>query len=168
MSIATNLKILRKDAGLTQRELAEKVGLPLRSIINYENGLREPNSKAMAALERYFNVSGEFLRGDVDRATFFENSDMVLDGLDQVVAQFSRFKTKFLISNQDEQLFVASVLAKAIELITDNLLLHDVSVELTLQEIIEPLSAVFDLNAAGRAELSKRANELRQLSQYKK
>lgn len=64
MSIAVNLKMLRKNAGLTQRELAQKVGLPLRSIINYENGLREPNSKAMATLERYFNVSGEYLRGE--------------------------------------------------------------------------------------------------------
>lgn len=69
MSIAENLKILRKDAGLTQRELAQKVGLPLRSIINYENGLREPNSKAMAALERYFKVSGEFLRGESSERT---------------------------------------------------------------------------------------------------
>lgn len=69
MSIATKLKILRKDAGLTQRELAQKIGLPLRSIINYENGLREPNSKAMAALERYFKVSGEYLRGESDERT---------------------------------------------------------------------------------------------------
>ncbi len=64
MSIAENLKTLRKESGLTQRELAQNVGLPLRSIINYENGLREPNSKAMAILERYFNVTGEYLRGE--------------------------------------------------------------------------------------------------------
>lgn len=64
MSIATNLKLLRKDANLTQREFAQKIGLPLRSIINYENGLREPNSKAMAALECFFNVSGAYLRGE--------------------------------------------------------------------------------------------------------
>lgn len=64
MSIATNLKTLRKNAGLTQRELAQKAGLPLRSIINYENGLREPNSKAMVTLEQFFKVSGEVLRGN--------------------------------------------------------------------------------------------------------
>lgn len=64
MSIAENLKMLRKESGLTQRELAQNVGIPLRSIINYENGLREPNSKAMAVLERYFNVTGEYLRGE--------------------------------------------------------------------------------------------------------
>lgn len=79
MSIATNLKKLRKDAGLTQQELAQKVGLPLRSIINYENGLREPNSRAMAALERYFNVSGECLRGESDQGVkpVVSNSDLL-------------------------------------------------------------------------------------------
>ena len=66
MSIAKNLKELRKEAGLTQRGLAQETGIPLKSIINYENGLREPNSRAMAALERYFKVSGEFLRGETD------------------------------------------------------------------------------------------------------
>ena len=66
MSIAKNLKVLRKETGLTQRGLAQETGIPLKSIINYENGLREPNSKAMAALERYFKVSGEFLRGETD------------------------------------------------------------------------------------------------------
>lgn len=168
MNIAERLKELRIAAGVTQKELASSTGIALQSIINYENGRREPNSKAMVALERYFNVSGEFLRGEVDRTTFFENSDMVLDGLDQVVAQFLVFRTKYLISNQDEQLFAASVLAQMIELITENLLLRNTPVELTLQEIVGPLSAVFDLNAAGRTELSKRADELRQLSQYKK
>ena len=67
MPVSDNLKSLRKNAGLTQKELAEKSGLPLRSIINYENGLREPNSKAMAALERFFGVSGEYLRGEEDK-----------------------------------------------------------------------------------------------------
>lgn len=168
MNIAGRLKELRLAAGVTQKELAASTGIALQSIINYENGRREPNSKAMVALERYFNVSGEYLRGEVDRSAFLENSDMVLDGLDQVVAQFLSFRTKYLISNQDEQLFAASVLTQVIELITENLLLHNAPVELTLQEVIDPFSAAFDLNATGRAELSKRADELRQLSQYKK
>lgn len=168
MSVATNLKLLRKDAGLTQRELAQKVGLPLRSIINYENGLREPNSKAMAALERYFNVSGEYLRGEIDKAVFFENSDAVNDGLDQVIAQIQRFKGEYLVSDQAEQLLAAFALAQATELITKNLLHQNKPVELSQQEIIGPLSAVFNLNAAGRSELVKRAEELLQLSQYRK
>ncbi len=66
MNIAAQIKNLRLSKGITQRELAEQTGIALQSIINYENGRREPNSKAMAALERYFKVSGEFLRGETD------------------------------------------------------------------------------------------------------
>lgn len=63
MNIAGRLKELRVSAGVTQKELATSTGIALQSIINYENGRREPNSKAMVALERYFNVTGEYLRG---------------------------------------------------------------------------------------------------------
>ncbi len=66
MNIAAQIKNLRLSKGITQKELAEQTGIALQSIINYENGRREPNSKAMAALERYFKVSGEFLRGETD------------------------------------------------------------------------------------------------------
>lgn len=66
METASRLKALRTESGITQRELADAIGVALQSIINYENGRREPNSKAMAALERYFNVSGEYLRGESD------------------------------------------------------------------------------------------------------
>ena len=66
MNIAAQIKNLRLSKGITQKELAEQTGIALQSIINYENGRREPNSKAMAALERYFGVSGEFLRGETD------------------------------------------------------------------------------------------------------
>ena len=64
MNIAVRLKELRVSAGITQKELATSTGIALQSIINYENGRREPNSKAMVALERYFNVTGEYLRGE--------------------------------------------------------------------------------------------------------
>ena len=70
MGVAQRLKDLREAAGLSQAELARETGLTRKSIINYENGYREPNSKAMAALERYFHVSGEFLRGDLDAQRF--------------------------------------------------------------------------------------------------
>ena len=66
MNTANRIKELRTAKGLSQAELATAVGLTRKSIINYENGLREPNSRAMAALEGYFRVSGAYLRGEID------------------------------------------------------------------------------------------------------
>lgn len=63
-NIALRIKELRKENHMTQKDLAEKTGLSLSTIIGYENKKREPNSKAMAALEKIFNVSGAYLRGE--------------------------------------------------------------------------------------------------------
>lgn len=64
--ISLRMKQLRKEYGYTQKELSDITGISLKSIINYENKVREPNSKAMAALENAFNVSGSYLRGETD------------------------------------------------------------------------------------------------------
>jgi transcriptional regulator with XRE-family HTH domain len=65
-AIAAKIKYLRRQKGITQKTLAEETGLSKSAIISYENGVREPNSKAMAALEGYFQVTGEYLRGEKD------------------------------------------------------------------------------------------------------
>ena len=59
-AMGQRIQELRKDAGLTQEQLAQRIGVSMAAVRNYENGLREPNSKAMAALERFFKVSGEY------------------------------------------------------------------------------------------------------------
>lgn len=64
MAVGENIRLLRKEKNLTQQALADQTGIPVRTIINYENSSREPNAKNMAILERFFNVSGEFLRGE--------------------------------------------------------------------------------------------------------
>lgn len=66
MTIGERIKELRKVFGLTQRQLSAETQIAFQSIVNYENGRREPNSKAMAALEQYFNVTGAYLRGETD------------------------------------------------------------------------------------------------------
>ena len=70
--IAIRIKELRNEKGITQKQLAEFTGLSCGTIVGYENSMREPNSRAMAQLEKYFNVSGAYLRGDTDNkeATF--------------------------------------------------------------------------------------------------
>lgn len=63
-SLALKIKELRKANGLTQKQLAAAINVSYSAIVGYENGRREPNSKAMAALESYFHVTGEYLRGE--------------------------------------------------------------------------------------------------------
>jgi len=74
-TMGQRIQELRKVEGLTQEQLAQKIGVTMAAIRNYENGLREPNSKAMAALERYFNVSGEYLRGETNQRDLMKWDD---------------------------------------------------------------------------------------------
>lgn len=74
-AMGQRIQELRRAEGLTQDQLAKKIGVSMAAIRNYENGLREPNSKAMAALERYFNVSGEYLRGETDQRDLMKWDD---------------------------------------------------------------------------------------------
>ena len=74
--LAQRLKELRAERGITQKELAEHTGLSCGTIIGYENSKREPNSRAMAQLEKYFNVSAAYLLGETDiRETAFAWED---------------------------------------------------------------------------------------------
>lgn len=46
------LKVLRSDAGLTQKQLAEKVGLHEMSVYRLEAGSREPNWSTVLLLAK--------------------------------------------------------------------------------------------------------------------
>jgi methanogenic corrinoid protein MtbC1 len=64
---ATRLKELRKERGLTQKELAETFGLAQTTIANYEKKLRFPDERLLHRFADFFNLSLDFLmgRGDV-------------------------------------------------------------------------------------------------------
>lgn len=152
MNIAERLKELRTAAGVTQKELASSTGIALQSIINYENGRREPNSKAMVALERYFKVSGEFLRGEVDRETFLQNSAAIQGQLDTLVGLFQTFKLDFDCSSQERQMLAVSVLTGVMQTVTERLLRDDGPADLDADQVAQVVRAAFSLNTQGRAE----------------
>lgn len=61
MSLGTRLRKFRKEAGLTQRELAGKIGVTESAVRNYELGYRNPNKANMAALAKVLGVTEEAL-----------------------------------------------------------------------------------------------------------
>jgi transcriptional regulator with XRE-family HTH domain len=61
MGLGDKMQALRKESGLSQAALAEKAGLSLRSIQNWEQGHRLPNAKALLALARALKTPVELL-----------------------------------------------------------------------------------------------------------
>lgn len=57
------IKELRKSKGLTQAELAQKVGISEQAVSFYENDRRKPKIETWNKLAAFFNVSVPFLQG---------------------------------------------------------------------------------------------------------
>ena len=57
------LRNLRKEKGVTQREIAEFLGIKTRPYQNYESGDRRPDYEKLVALADYFGVSTDYLLG---------------------------------------------------------------------------------------------------------
>jgi len=56
------IKKLRKDLGLTQQEMADKLGIKRTSISNYEIGRNTPPDAVISLLRREFGASEEWLK----------------------------------------------------------------------------------------------------------
>ena len=58
------LKSLRKEAGLTQKEIADHFKTSPQSYAQWEKGLRSPSKESLEKLAQFFNVSTDYLLGN--------------------------------------------------------------------------------------------------------
>lgn len=100
MTVADSLRRFRKEFNLTQRAVAEAVGMNETAYQRYERGTREPAFKQLLAIAEAFNVSIDYLVGRVDTppATQAEKPlDTQTDNFDSVerelVTIFRRLET---------------------------------------------------------------------------
>lgn len=57
------IKRARKEAGYTQKDVAEELNIPRSNISKFENGRLEPNLEVLGALAQFYNVSINWLLG---------------------------------------------------------------------------------------------------------
>lgn len=60
------LKLLRKNAGLTQKDMAQHFQTSQPSYQAWESGKRNPNKESIEKLATFFNVSVDYLLGKTD------------------------------------------------------------------------------------------------------
>ena len=61
--LAQNIQTLRKEKGWTQEQMSKETGISMPAIRSYENSLREPEGKALVAMEQAFGVTGRSCTG---------------------------------------------------------------------------------------------------------
>lgn len=71
MEFKDNLRALRKRKGLSQVELAEKLGFSKSLIGLYETGDRKPSFEALEAIADFFNVDLDYLLGRDDKSIYY-------------------------------------------------------------------------------------------------
>jgi transcriptional regulator with XRE-family HTH domain len=66
VKICDRLKELRKEAGKTQGEVADALGIGRITYQNYERDTSTPNGETILKMAHYFNVSSDYLLGDAN------------------------------------------------------------------------------------------------------
>ena len=84
--VSENIKYLRKLNGLTQEDLAEKVGIKRPSIGSYEEGRAKPKISTLAEISKFFNIPVDMII----------NCDLIKLSLDELYAMASESKEKKL------------------------------------------------------------------------
>ena len=59
----TRFKMLREARKLNMRQTASILGMPYTTYVNYEKGMREPNSETLIQFADFYNVSIDYLLG---------------------------------------------------------------------------------------------------------
>ena len=84
-AFAEILKTLRKNAGLTQKQLADKSGIGLSVIARYETAGALPRPKAIEKLATALDVPPYALDYSVGRGSYFETAPLRAHGVNVIV-----------------------------------------------------------------------------------
>lgn len=97
------IRSLRLEHGMTQSDLADVVGVSLRSIQNYEsNKLLPRDGRIYTRLANYFGVSTDYLFGNVDSPDEFpDHGDTTLE-VEQVLQNVGSLFAGGELSEQDK------------------------------------------------------------------
>lgn len=61
--LAFRLRTIRERKGLTQEQVAEKLGVEIGTLSGYERGYRRPDADKIVQLSKIYNVSSDYILG---------------------------------------------------------------------------------------------------------
>lgn len=79
MSFFLKLKKLRNEIGMSQKDLADKLGVSDTVIVNYENGKKTPNLKRLVQMAEILNCTLDEII-DLDKAIESYHDDLIKIG----------------------------------------------------------------------------------------
>ena len=174
MKVNEKIKDARKAAGLTQKQLAEKLGVSAAMVAQYENGHRLPNVQTLKKIAYALNINVSDLLDDLEQNTLnpvaahsTENGAISKDAFLSMFKQVMEMEHK---PASAEDLKKAKLIIKIPEDLKHNLVA-------AMDKITDPrdsdlirmqLLNCYDnrLNDNGKAEALKRVEELAEIKKY--
>lgn len=89
MEFSERLKDLRKQARLTQVDVAEKLGISQPAYASWERGAKKPTQENLVKIAQIFNVSVDYLVGNSDE----ENTNKDLEDIELLFRMNSKGMT---------------------------------------------------------------------------
>ena len=96
---ASRLKILRKDMGIRQVDLAKAIGVAQTTIANYEQHIRFPDEETLRSIANYFEITLDFLLGQSDTLRSPPDADQKITPLSPMA---KTYLTELLDTKQEE------------------------------------------------------------------
>lgn len=101
---ADMLSYLRRREGLSQQELAEKLGLAKSTISMYEKGARKPSFEMLEAIADYFNINMDTLVGnDKSASEDFTPDEIHMVSLYRRADEIDRTTIRNILSRYEEE-----------------------------------------------------------------
>lgn len=136
--IAERIHKARLKKGVSMRQAAIDMGFPYTTYVNYEKGVSEPNSEALAKIAVYYQVSADFLVG-TDEIEWFIEAEKFTNAMNERLENGRKLLKQLFPECSDDD------------------------IDTLFRQIIP---AITMLNHDGINELGKRADELSRLREY--
>ena len=91
--IDERLRILRRESGMSKRDLVANLPLNYSTYANYESGFREPNSEVLQILARYYGVSIDYLLGVSENRKKADEIAILTEDENNHIRQYRRLDT---------------------------------------------------------------------------
>lgn len=80
--LSVRLKSLRENRGISQKFVAEKIGINNSTLSGYESGYREPDAETLKKLADFYEVTTDYLLGRTNNPNFSYNTEKFINELD--------------------------------------------------------------------------------------
>lgn len=145
MTFGKRLQFLRKEKKITQQELADLIGIPRESIVNYENDRTTPNLDAIVKIENFFHVTATYLKGESDKNEFDTLNGISMSSLAKCNSSLERLDEFLSTLSIKNQIHALDTLEAFIQLITFNNTNYNKYID-TLQRLTSYLYAISNTN----------------------